>query len=63
MTIGQALERKDGDAKVTGQARYTADTSLPGLTFAAMVSSTASARCMRISPTVCAGSPLNCAPA
>jgi len=58
MTIGQALERKDGDAKVTGRARYTADTSLPGLTFAAMVSSTiASGRMANIDSEAAAAAP------
>ena len=31
MTIGQALERKDGDAKVTGRAKYAAEYHVPDL--------------------------------
>jgi xanthine dehydrogenase YagR molybdenum-binding subunit len=39
-SIGKAIDRIDGPAKVTGEARYTADTPLPGLAFAALAMST-----------------------
>ncbi|UGY90989.1 xanthine dehydrogenase family protein molybdopterin-binding subunit [Streptomyces gobiensis] len=35
--IGQPLDRVDGRPKVTGGARYTAETALPGLTHAVLV--------------------------
>lgn len=35
--IGQAVSRLDGPAKVTGRARYTADTPLPGALHAVLV--------------------------
>ncbi|PZG12927.1 xanthine dehydrogenase family protein molybdopterin-binding subunit [Nonomuraea aridisoli] len=35
--IGRPVDRVDGHAKVTGGARYTAEISLPGLTYAAVV--------------------------
>ncbi len=43
-TIGQALSRVDGPAKVTGMAKYAADTrvAVPGLVHAVLVQSTIS---------------------
>jgi xanthine dehydrogenase YagR molybdenum-binding subunit len=38
--IGRPLTRPDGPAKVTGAARYVADTHVDGLTYAALVMST-----------------------
>lgn len=35
--IGKSLERWDGQAKVTGRARYTADVQLPGMLYARFV--------------------------
>ena len=47
--VGQAVSREDGIAKVTGQARYAAEFTLPNLTHAALVLSTvASGRISRI---------------
>src|SRR5437764_381925 len=40
MTIGESLPRVDGPAKVTGSARYAAETELPGLLYASLVMST-----------------------
>jgi xanthine dehydrogenase YagR molybdenum-binding subunit len=40
MSIGQAISRLDGPAKVTGRARYTADTPVEGVLHAAIVPST-----------------------
>ena len=37
--IGQPMSRVDGRRKVTGGARYTADISLPGVAYAAIVHS------------------------
>jgi xanthine dehydrogenase YagR molybdenum-binding subunit len=39
-SIGDPLPRVDGRAKVTGAAKYSAEYSLPGLTYAALVMST-----------------------
>ncbi len=36
-TIGKSIRRTDGERKVTGQARYTADLQLPGLLHARLV--------------------------
>jgi xanthine dehydrogenase YagR molybdenum-binding subunit len=38
--VGQAVSREDGVAKVTGQAHYAAEFSVPGVTYAALVQST-----------------------
>lgn len=38
--VGQPIERVDGYAKVTGAARYTADTAIPGLLHGFLVMST-----------------------
>ena len=38
--VGQPLDRVDGRLKVTGQAVYTADWDIPGLTYAVLVTST-----------------------
>ena len=38
-SVGQPLDRRDGRQKVTGGARYTAEVSLPGMTYAALVPS------------------------
>ena len=38
--VGKAIDRIDGPAKVTGQARYTADTPVDGLTYAVLAMST-----------------------
>ncbi len=35
--VGQPVERWDGEAKVTGRARYTADIQLPGMLYAKFV--------------------------
>jgi xanthine dehydrogenase YagR molybdenum-binding subunit len=35
--VGRAVERRDGVAKVTGQARFAAEYHYPGLTYAALV--------------------------
>jgi xanthine dehydrogenase YagR molybdenum-binding subunit len=40
MTIGQALPRPDGPAKVTGRARYAADYGAPDLLHAVLVTAT-----------------------
>lgn len=37
--VGQRLPRSDGYAKVTGQAQYTGDVSLPGMLYGAIVPS------------------------
>ena len=39
-SIGKSIDRIDGPAKVTGAARYTADTPLTGLAFAVLAMST-----------------------
>ncbi|GGM64731.1 xanthine dehydrogenase family protein molybdopterin-binding subunit [Dactylosporangium sucinum] len=39
--IGRSVDRYDGRAKVTGQARYAADNTLPDLAYAVVVQSTA----------------------
>jgi xanthine dehydrogenase YagR molybdenum-binding subunit len=38
--IGQAVPRVEGPAKVTGAAKYTAEISLPGMTYAVLVGAT-----------------------
>jgi xanthine dehydrogenase YagR molybdenum-binding subunit len=38
--LGQDLPRSDAHAKVTGQARYTAELTVPGLVYATLVGST-----------------------
>lgn len=38
--IGKPVERYDGHLKVTGQARYTADTQLPGMLYARFLNAT-----------------------
>lgn len=38
--VGTPVTRVDGPAKVTGAARYTAETSLPGMTYLAVVGAT-----------------------
>jgi xanthine dehydrogenase YagR molybdenum-binding subunit len=38
-SVGRPIDRLDGPAKVTGQARYTADTPRPGLAFAVLAMS------------------------
>ncbi len=38
--VGQAVERWDGAAKVSGRARYTADIQLPGMLYARFVNAT-----------------------
>ena len=38
--VGQALQRVDGDAKVRGEARFTAEFKLDNLAYAALVHST-----------------------
>ncbi|QJD94843.1 xanthine dehydrogenase family protein molybdopterin-binding subunit [Mucilaginibacter robiniae] len=38
--VGQPLNRVEGVAKVTGQAKYTAEHDLPGMTYGVMVTST-----------------------
>ncbi|HEY8509663.1 MAG TPA: xanthine dehydrogenase family protein molybdopterin-binding subunit [Steroidobacteraceae bacterium] len=49
MSIGAAIDRLDGIEKVTGRARYTADTPMQGVVYAVMVCSTrAHARIARI---------------
>jgi xanthine dehydrogenase YagR molybdenum-binding subunit len=35
--VGQSIERYDGQAKVTGRARYTSDVQLPGMLYAKFV--------------------------
>jgi xanthine dehydrogenase YagR molybdenum-binding subunit len=40
MSIGAAIDRLDGTEKVTGRARYTADTPIQGVVYAIMVCST-----------------------
>jgi xanthine dehydrogenase YagR molybdenum-binding subunit len=56
--VGQPLGRVDGAAKVTGQARFTADVSLDGLVHAALVHSTiASGRVARIDATAAERAP------
>jgi xanthine dehydrogenase YagR molybdenum-binding subunit len=40
MTIGQAQNRLDGRDKVTGRARYTADTLVEGVTYGVLVGAT-----------------------
>jgi len=37
--VGEPLDRVDGHLKVTGQATYTADWDIPGLTYAVPVTS------------------------
>ncbi|TGE03793.1 xanthine dehydrogenase family protein molybdopterin-binding subunit [Hymenobacter fodinae] len=50
--VGQPVNRIDGLAKVTGQARYAAEYDLPGLTYAALKTSTiAKGRITRIDAT------------
>ncbi len=39
MTIGLPITRVEGADKVTGRARYTADTAVEGLTYAVVVQS------------------------
>ena len=38
--VGVSVPRKEGPAKLTGQARYIDDLSLPGMIFGATVRST-----------------------
>lgn len=43
MNIGQAFDRKDGRMKVLGQAKYTAEVTVPQLAYAVIVQSTIAA--------------------
>ena len=38
--VGQSIPRYDGEAKVTGRARYTSDVQLPGMLYAKFVNAT-----------------------
>ncbi len=56
--LGKALSRFEGRAKVTGAARYTADTALDGLLYAVAVTSTiASGRIVELDTTAAAAAP------
>lgn len=54
--IGQPINRVEARDKVTGSARYTADVGLPGMAYAALVSSTISAGRVRAMDTSAAES-------
>lgn len=55
-SIGRPVPRADGHAKVTGGAKYTADISLPGIAYAALVGATIpSGRVLKIEPPVLDG--------
>jgi xanthine dehydrogenase YagR molybdenum-binding subunit len=56
--IGTPLSRADGLAKVTGQARYTADTQIDGLTYGVFaMSPIAHGRLARLSTTATGQAP------